>query len=393
MTFGNLSALPADPLLAIMGRFRADTRARKMDLGVGVYRNSAGQTPVFEAVKHAETTLAREQSTKSYRGSDGDPEFVRLLAAEACGERAMTGLQTVGGTGALRLAAELLAYTRPGRRIWMGVPTWPNHLPIFSAARLDVVPVTLLDPNTQRYRPRALLDALRDATPGDAVLLHGCCHNPTGIDPDRSYWEDAARIMTARGLVPLVDMAYQGLGQGWNEDGLGLQHLAERVPHLLLAYSCDKNFGLYRERVGALLVAGSTPAQTNVLVSHLTALARANYSMPPDHGAAVVRVILESDSLTRAWRAELSDMRSRIRGLRTALAAHGRIGAVDLGELAAGNGMFAMLPLSIAEIDLLQTEHAIYMAHSGRINIAGLAEQQIERFVDALGAVQIKSAA
>jgi aromatic-amino-acid transaminase len=393
MTFADLNILTPDPVLAITGRFRADTRARKMDLGVGVYRNSTGQTPVFEAVKEAETFLAREQSTKAYLGSDGDPDFVRLLAAEACSWTAAAGLQTVGGTGALRLAAELLAGTKPSRRIWMAVPTWPNHLPIFTAARLDVASVPLLDSGTQRYRPGAFLDALRDAAPGDAVLLHGCCHNPTGIDPDLSFWHDAARLITARNLVPLVDMAYQGLGQGWNEDGLGLRLLAERVPHLLVAYSCDKNFGLYRERVGALLVAGSTSTETNVLVSHLTALARANYSMPPDHGAAVVRVILESESLTRAWRAELSGMRSRIRGLRNALAAHGRVGAVDLGDLAAGNGMFAMLPLSVAEIDLLQTEHAIYMAHSGRINIAGLAEHQVGRFVDALGAVQIKSAA
>jgi aromatic-amino-acid transaminase len=393
MPFGHLETLTPDPVLAITGRFRADPRAWKMDLGVGVYRNSAGQTPVFEAVKQAETLLAREQSSKSYLGSDGDPDFVRRMAAEACTWNAVAGLQTVGGTGALRLAAELLALTKPGRRIWMGVPTWPNHLPIFTAAVLDVAPVPLLDRATQRHRPGVILDALRDADPGDAVLLHGCCHNPTGIDPDLSFWTDAARIITARGLVPLVDMAYQGLGQDWTEDGLGLRCLAERVPHLLVAYSCDKNFGLYRERVGALWVSGSTPAQTRVLVSHLTALARANYSMPPDHGAAVVRVILENAPLRQAWRAELSGMRTRVRGLRTALAAHGRIGAVDLSDLATGNGMFAMLPLSVAQIDLLQTDHAIYMAHSGRINIAGLAEHQIDRFVAALGAVQIKNAA
>jgi aromatic-amino-acid transaminase len=393
MTFGEIKALNPDPVLAITGRFRADTRVRKMDLGVGMYRNSAGQTPVFDAVKQAEKILVREQSSKSYLGSDGDPDFVRLLAAEACGWSAVSGLQTVGGTGALRLAAELLANTKPGRRIWMGVPTWPNHLPIFAAARLDVAPVSLLDPATQRYRPGVLLEALQDASPGDAVLLHGCCHNPTGIDPDPAFWADAVRVIAARGLVALVDTAYQGLGQGWQEDGLGLRCLAGHIPHLLVAYSCDKNFGLYRERVGALLVAGSAPAENNVLLSHLTTLARANYSMPPDHGAAVVRVILENDSLRQAWRTELSGMRIRIRDLRAALAARGRIGGIELADLATGNGMFAMLPLSSTEIDLLQTEHAIYMAHSGRINIAGLGEHQIDRFVAALGAVQLKSAA
>jgi aromatic-amino-acid transaminase len=393
VAFGEIASPTLDPFLALMARFRADTRPRKMDLGVGAYRDSRGNIPVFAAVKLAETHLAESQSTKAYLGSEGDLEFVTLLGAEAFGWTNVTGLQTVGGTGALRLAADLLAQTKPGRRLWMGVPSWPNHQPIFTASGLQIATVKLFDTTTQRYRPEALLDALQGAAPGDAVLLHGCCHNPTGVDPALSFWENVADIIVARGLVPLVDMAYQGLGSGWDEDSAGLRLLAERVPHLIVAYSCDKNFGLYRERVGALFIAGATTRETSLLFNHLIALARTNYSMPPDHGAAVVRIILQSDALTHAWRVELHGMRTRIQRLRAALAAHGRIGAVDLTSVAQGHGIFTMLPLSVAEIDLLQSEYGIYMVHSGRINIAGLAEEHIDRFVAALRAVQCRHAA
>jgi aromatic-amino-acid transaminase len=393
VAFGDLAFLTPDPVLALMSRFRADGRARKMDLGVGVYRDSHGNTPVFAAVKSAEARLADGQRTKAYLGSEGDPEFLALLGAEALRWSGGTGLQTVGGTGALRLAADLLTRTQPGRRIWMGVPSWPNHTPIFAEAHLQPATVELFDTTTRRYRPEALLDALQRAAPGDAVLLHGCCHNPTGVDASSDFWQDLANLVVARGLIPLVDMAYQGLGRGWTEDSAGVRLLAQRVPRLLVAYSCDKNFGLYRERVGALFVAGATPRETSLLVNHLVALARASYSMPPDHGAAVVRVILQSDLLTEAWRTEIHGMRARIQGLRAALAAHGSVGSVDLASLAHGQGMFAVLPLSVAEIDLLQSDYGIYMAHSGRMNIAGLAEQHVDRFVDALRAVQRKNAA
>ncbi len=388
MAFGILTPPAPDSLLALMGRFRADPRARKMDLGVGVYRNGDGATPVFAAVKMAERHLAATQSTKAYVGSEGDLEFISLLGERSLGSDAVSGLQTVGGTGALRLAAELLARTLPSRRIWLGVPTWSNHLPLFAAAGLRTAPVELFDAASQRYRPSVLLQALSKATPGDAVLLHGCCHNPTGVDPEPGFWEAVGDEVRERGLVPLVDMAYQGLGLGWSEDGAGMQRLAQRVPNLMLAYSCDKNFGLYRERVGALFVQGSSPRETELLTDHLISLARTDYSMPPDHGAAVVRIILSSPELTRIWSEELAGMRARIRSLRTALAAVGRIGAIDLGALADGHGMFAMLPLSPAQIDLLQSDHGIYMANSGRMNIAGLAWDDVDRLTDALRAVQ-----
>jgi aromatic-amino-acid transaminase len=398
--FGDLKPAATDPLLGLMSRFRADSRPRKIDLGVGVYRDAAGNTPVFAAVKAAEHRLAADQTTKAYVGAEGDPEFVSLLANAVMddahsgpgGRSAMAGLQTVGGTGALRLAADLLSRTRPGRRIWLSLPTWPNHVPLFTAAGLEVHGVAGFDPVAQRHRTEALLQALAAAAPGDALLLHGCCHNPTGLDPDLGFWETIATEIAARGLIPLIDMAYQGLGRGWSADGAAMRRLAA-LPNVLIAYSCDKNFGLYRERVGALFVAGATTVETQTLLSHLIALARANYSMPPDHGAAVVRVILEDPALTRLWHTELKAMQSRLRSLRDALAAHGRVGAVDLGSLADGHGLFALLPLSPGQIELLQADHGIYLPPSGRINIAGLAEQHIDRFVAALGAVQHKLAA
>jgi aromatic-amino-acid transaminase len=388
MAFGKLESPTPDSLLTLMSHFRADPRARKVDLGVGVYRDAHGDTPVFNSVKRAERRLCKGQLTKAYLGTLGDPDFVAALARRALGSDSLAGLQTVGGTGALRLAAELLARTLPQRRIWVGVPTWSNHVPIFNAAGLPMRTVELFDSDSRCHRPDALLDALGEAKPGDAVLLHGCCHNPTGVDPDAGFWMRIADHIRERGLVPLVDMAYQGLGRGWEADSAGLRLLAERVPHLIVAYSCDKNFGLYRERVGALFIRGSSARETATLIDHLAALARADYSMPPDHGAAVVRVILENPELTAAWDDELTGMRSRIRGLRNALAAYGRIGTVDLSALAEGHGMFAMLALTVAQIEALRADHGIYMATSGRINIAGLANDQVAAFVDALHAVQ-----
>jgi aromatic-amino-acid transaminase len=379
--------------LALIGLYRADLRARKMDLGVGVYRDVHGNTPVFAAVKHAERRLAEEQSTKAYLGSEGDLEFVRLLARQVFGDSSVPGLQTVGGTGALRLAADLLARNDPGCRMWIATPTWPNHLPILREAGLQAMSVDTYDAESHRFRPERLLEALATAQAGDAVLLHACCQNPTGTDPDCDFWTTLADIMVNRKLIGLIDSAYQGLGRGWDDDGAGLRALVERVPHVLVAYSCDKNFGLYRERVGALFVSGTQRDDATLLCNHLSALARTNYSMPPDHGAAVVRVILQDATLTEEWGSEVTLMRTRLRALRTSLADRGRVGAIDLDALRHGNGMFAMLALRAPDILRLQHEFGIYVAPNGRINIAGLAEHDIDRFVDALRAVQCETAA
>jgi aromatic-amino-acid transaminase len=341
-------------------------------------------------VKQAEALLLHGQGTKAYIGAEGDQAFVALLGGRIFGPgTALPGLQTVGGTGALRLAADLLARGRAGRRIWLGTPSWPNHAPIFTAAGLQTQCFDLCHPGSKIPRPEAMLEALQASEPGDAVLIHGCCHNPTGIDPDIAQIEQIATLIEARGLIPLVDIAYQGLGRGWHEDGQATRHLVARVPTVLVAASCDKNFGLYRERTGALFVSSPTRQEAQSLCSHLVAIARTTYSMPPDHGAAVVRNILEDGDLTELWSGELEAMRGRIGRLRGALAAYGKVGVIDLGALGAGLGLFAVLPLTPAQIDRLQTEFGIYMAQSGRINIAGLAEDDIDRFVDALRCVSL----
>jgi aromatic-amino-acid transaminase len=399
MAFDHLEAQPADPLLSLIELFGSDPRRDKIDLSVGVYRDEQGRTPVFAAVKQAEALLVERQQSKSYLGPDGDRAYIALLQdlifgnSGDAGGHAISGLQTPGGTGALRLAAELLALGRPDRRIWLGTPNWPNHGPIFRGAGLAVMTYPHCDPTGQAVDVERLFAAIADARPGDAVLLQICCHNPTGVDPDLDGWRAIAGRLAARGLIPLVDIAYHGLGDGFDADLSALRLVMAELPEALIAYSCDKNFGLYRDRVGALFFAGRTAEQARTVHSNLVAIARAAYSMPPDHGAAVVGMILADAALAADWRGELDHMRDRIRSVRAALAGLGRIGAIDLTPLARQKGMFALLPLPVATIRDLRTRHAIYMADSGRINIAGLQIDAIPRLADALAMVQLRAAA
>ncbi|WP_267432558.1 aromatic amino acid transaminase [Sphingomonas sp. GM_Shp_1] len=387
MRFANLTRQPDDALLRIIGQHAADPRANKIDLGVGVFRDEEGRTPVMTAVKAAEARLLAEQPSKSYLGPEGDVGFVRALAALVLADTVaadrVVGLQTPGGTGALRLAAELLA--RAGvPRIWIGSPSWANHAPLFRQAGVEPVMIPCYDLTSQVFDLDGFLRGLDSAAEGEAVLLHGCCHNPIGIDPDAAGWTAIARHVADKALTPVVDLAYQGLGDGFDQDAAGARTILSAVPEALLAYSCDKNFGLYRERTGALF-ALSPDADTGVVVlSNLLSLARANWSMPPDHGAAIVRIILEDEALSREWRDELETMRQRLASLRAALAAGGRIGSIDLAAVAGGKGMFATLPLSPTQVEWLRDRHGIYMAGSGRINIAGFSTEAIGRFHAAL---------
>lgn len=387
MPFHSLTEQPADPLLGLIGAFRADARPGKIDLGVGVFRDADGKTPVMAAVKAAERRLVETQPSKSYLGPEGDERFVHLLGervfADAVPAERRTGLQTPGGTGALRLGAELLVLAGV-QRIWIGQPSWANHAPVFAQAGLTPVMHAMFDLDAQRVDVAAMRGALNDAQEGDAILLHGCCHNPLGIDPDAEDWAAITSIVAERRLLPFVDLAYQGLGDGWVADAAGTRALLSRVPFGLLAYSCDKNFGLYRERVGALWALAEAPPAVAPLSSNLLALARANWSMPPDHGAAVVRLILEDAALTAMWEAELDAMRVRIASIRKALADLGQVGGVDLARLREGRGMFATLPLERARIGWLRAERAIYMAGSGRINLAGFTGDAVARFGAAL---------
>lgn len=386
--FQTLQPQPADGLLTLIGLFRDDPRNSKIDLGVGTYRNAAGVTPVMEAIKSAERILLEGQQTKAYLGPEGDQRFVELLVPIAFGTAGthvgrLVGVQTPGGGGALRLGGELIAAARPGVKVWLGVPTWPNHRPVLEAAGLTVAEYRYFDPDTQSLCFDDMLAALATAEAGDVVLLHGCCHNPTGAELEPAQWDTVAALIAERGLMPFIDLAYQGLGEGLDTDAYGTRRVLACVEEALVAYSCDKNFGLYRERTGALFVLSRDEAVASVVYGNLLALARVNWSMPPDHGAAAVRTILESKELRPVWRAELEGMCRRVNQVRQALAA----ADPRLGFLSRQRGMFSQLPIMPAAVTALRHDHGIYMAGSGRINLAGLQVADAEIFVGALVAV------
>ncbi len=387
----DLAPQPADALLALIKLHRDDPRADKIDLGVGVYRTGQGGTPVFGAIKVAEQRLVDTQNSKSYLGPEGDMDFVRGLmpyvfgaANPAMGGR-IEGMQTPGGTGGVRLAVAL-AKKAGAHRIWMGLPSWPNHAQILGDLDVELKPFTHANA-AGRADMNALQAAIAEAAPGDGVILHGCCHNPTGIDYTPAEWDEIARLIADKRLLPILDLAYQGLGQGFEEDGYGTRRVLAAVPEALVAYSCDKNFGMYRDRVGAVYAMVADPASLPAVMSNGAALARAAWSMPPDHGAAAVRVVLEDAALTAQWLDELETMRARMRQVRAQLAAAGRIGAIDLTPLAAQNGLFSVLPLTPEQVQTLREKHAIYLAGSGRINVAGLTGGNIDRFLSALADV------
>ena len=391
--FNDLTTLPPDALLALIKLYAADPRDTKIDLGVGVYRDASGATPVFKAVKAAEKRLFDTQDSKAYLGPEGDLGMVDGLIPYAFGDcvarERLTGIQTPGGTGAVRLACDLLQSVGI-KRVLLGTPSWPNHAPIIKAAGMEVVTYEHGNIDTQSLTFDALIAALDNAGAGDAVLLHGCCHNPTGMDYSAEQWTQITEKVLERGVFPLIDLAYQGLGAGFDEDAAGMRELLARVPEALIAYSCDKNFGVYRDRVGAIYGLGETADAASKLFSHFNSLARANWSMPPDHGGAVVRMILQDAELTALWQAEVTDMRARLSEVRAALGAagaNGLIGTVDLAAAGAQKGMFSTLKLTPDQIKALREDHGIYMAGSGRINIAGFTLPQVSQFVEALRAI------
>jgi aromatic-amino-acid transaminase len=385
-----LEQQPADALLALIRMYADDDRTGKVDLGVGVYRTGQGTTPVFDAIKAAERKLVEEQDSKSYLGPEGDMGFVEALRPFIFGKDSplgdrIQGMQTPGGTGAVRLAVQL-ARASGISRIVMGTPSWPNHAQILKDVGVEAI--TFDHACADGFANlQALEDALANAGEGDAVLLHACCHNPTGIDYTGDQWERIAALLADSPVLPIIDLAYHGLGHGMDEDVAGMRRVLDGVPEALIAYSCDKNFGLYRDRVGALYVMAKDGGQLPAIFSNANAMARASWSMPPDHGAAAVRLVLEDDALVARWQDELDSMRVRIRQVRDRLAQAGTAGRVDLTPLAIQNGLFSMLPVSKDEVDRLRTEHAIYMAGSGRINVAGLTMENIDTLVNALSDV------
>ena len=387
----NLQQQPADALLALIKLHHADRRADKIDLGVGVYRTGQGATPVFGAIKAAEQRLVDTQLSKSYLGPEGDMGFVHALMPYIFGRDDPTmggrieGMQTPGGTGGVRLAVAL-AQKAGSPRIWMGLPSWPNHAQIFGDLGLAFTGFAHAT-KTGVVDMDALRGAISLAQPGDAILLHGCCHNPTGIDYTEDQWDELAALVAAAQLLPILDLAYQGLGAGLEQDAYGVRRVLAAVPEALIAYSCDKNFGMYRDRVGAVYAMVADPAELGKVLSNGATLARAAWSMPPDHGGAAVRIILQDAALTGQWLDELSTMRARIRQVRERLAAAGSAGSIDLTPLGHQHGLFSVLPLSPAQILTLRETHGIYMAGSGRVNIAGLTAGNIDKFIADLAAV------
>lgn len=385
----NLAPQPADALLALIKLHNADPRADKIDLGVGVYRTSDGATPVFAAIKGAEKRLLETQDSKAYLGPEGDMGFVHALIPYVFGadfDRArVEGMQAPGGTGAVRLAVEVAK--RAGiKRLWMGTPSWPNHAQIVNAIGLELKTFPHMTADGAADLD-ALKAALAQAEPGDAVLLHGCCHNPTGVDYTDAQWDAIAPLLKAQGVLPILDLAYQGLGSGMEADAYGLRKVLATVPEALVAYSCDKNFGLYRDRVGAFYAVTSDAEALAKAMSNGATIARASWSMPPDHGAAAVRLVLADAELTKLWLAELDEMRDRMRWVRDRLAAAQQVGTVNMAPLGTQNGLFSMLPLNGEQILAIREKHGVYMAGSGRINIAGLTNGNIEKFIEALGDV------
>jgi len=390
MMLDRLSPQAPDALLALIRLYAADPREDKIDLGVGVYRTEDGATPVFAAIKSAEQVLVDQQDSKSYLGPEGDMGFVNALmpyifgADPTMGGR-ISGMQTPGGTGAVRLALAL-AQKAGVKRVHMGVPSWPNHAQILADLGMELAPFEHASPDGSANLD-AVLAAINGAGADEAVLLHACCHNPTGIDYTADQWAAIADAFATSGTFPIIDSAYQGLGHGMDEDAAGMRTLLAAVPEAFIAYSCDKNFGQYRDRVGAFYVMARESAALDTAFSNANALARAAWSMPPDHGGAAVRIILRDPDMTKAWLAELGDMRARMRGVRDALAKAGTAGRIDLTPLASQNGLFAMLPVTKEEVATLREEHGIYMAASGRINIAGLTSANLPKFIAALAAV------
>ena len=380
----DLPDVETDSLLQLIALCNADPRPEKIDVGVGVYRDSQGRTPILPVIKDAEKILWETQDSKSYLGMAGDKRYTELLRPIVLGPHAddhrIAGLHTPGGCGALRLGFELIATANPQARVIVGTPTWPNHPPIIRGVGLQIVEYPYYDREGCSIRFDAMLAALNEARAGDVVLLHGCCHNPTGADLSDEQFAEVTRIVAERGLLPFVDIAYQGFARGLEKDAKGLRGLLDVCDEVIAAHSCDKNFSVYRDRVGSLWVKTANAEATTRAMAHVSQRAREMWSMPPDHGAAAVRLVLDTPGLAQRWPGELAAMRDRINSVRERLAsAHPRLAYI--GEQF---GMFSMLPFSKEQVLGLREKHAIYMADSGRFNVVGMSDAQIDRFIGAV---------
>ncbi|GIX14457.1 MAG: aminotransferase [Paracoccaceae bacterium] len=391
--FESLTPQPPDKIIALIDEFRADPRPDKLDLGVGVYRDAEGRTPVMRAVKAAEARLLQTQDSKSYKALAGDGAFLDamrdlVLGAEAPADR-IAAVQAPGGTGALHRLFELAAKADSGAVVWISDPSWPNHAAMLRHLGIPQRSYRYFDPATRGVDFAAMVEDLKGAGPRDVVLLHGCCHNPTGANLTAEQWDVLTEMALAQGFVPMIDLAYQGFGDGLAEDVAGLRAMAARLPEMLIAASCSKNFGVYRDRVGAGLVLCRDAAAAALAADNLAALNRVNYSFPPDHGAAAVTLVLTDPALRADWEAELDAMRRRMLALRQGLADALRRETNDgrFDFIASHRGMFSRLGASPEQVERLKREHGVYMVGDSRINVAGLREDGLEALARALVAV------
>ncbi|TWX50620.1 amino acid aminotransferase [Colwellia hornerae] len=393
--FGSLKALPADPILGLLAKYREDSNPHKIDLGVGVYKNEAGHTAILDCVKTAEKYRNDHEDTKVYIGPTGSPVFNEEMSKLIFGHhkvllenRART-VSTPGGTGALRVAAEFIKSCKAGATIWVSNPTWANHTGLFEAAGLTVKTYPYYDHENKTLDFDGMLAALKEVSSDDAVLLHACCHNPSGMDLNNEQWQQVVEVAKDVGFLPLIDMAYQGFGVGLDEDAYGLRLMAEHAKEMIVCSSCSKNFGLYRERIGACTIIGETSAAVDVAQSVLLYVIRVIYSMPPAHGAALVETILSSDELRTQWHAELKEMRDRINGNRQLLVDKLVENGVtrDFSFITRQMGMFSFLGITPEQVQQLQDEYSIYMVGSSRMSIAGIANSNVDYLAKSIAKV------
>ncbi|MFP7672224.1 aromatic amino acid transaminase [Marivita sp. S0852] len=381
--FETLKEQPADKILALVQTFREDPREGKIDLGVGVYKDATGNTPIMRAIKAAEKQLWETETTKAYTGLAGDPAFADAMIAMVLGDAVpranVAAVATPGGTGAVRQGFDMIRMANPTGRVYVSNPTWPNHLSILKHMGMNMVPYRYFDDETRGVDFDGMMADLAKAGPGDIVLVHGCCHNPTGANLNMTEWQALVDLLVKTGATPMVDIAYQGFGDGLDEDAAATRLIASSVPETIIAASCSKNFGIYRERTGILMAVSQNPAAHKLNQGTLAYLNRQNYSFPPDHGARLVTMVLNDNALRADWAEELEEVRNSMLGLRELLAAELQkaSGSDRFGFIAQHRGMFSRLGASPEQVDKLREDHAIYLVGDSRLNIAGLNKDTV----------------
>ncbi len=390
--FESLQAASPDAIIGLIAEHQSDPRPEKIDLGVGVYRTEQGETPILNVVKKAEQVLVDTQNSKAYVGMAGAADFNLAIQTLIFGENRpndrLTTIQTPGGSGSLRVAAGMISRGSREATVWASEPTWANHSPLLGGAGVKLKQYPYYDTTNHVIKIDEMLATLRTVPAGDVVLLHGCCHNPSGLDPSADEWRQITDVIIERQLVPFIDMAYQGFAEGLEEDALPIRQMAERVPEMILASSCSKNFGLYRDRVGSLSILSTDTATRDIVSSQINNLVRTIYSMPPDHGAAVVSLILNDDELRKEWVSEVDEMRRRLRDMRLLLnnALVEKAPDHDFSHLVRATGMFCFLGITSEQVKRLKKDFGVYMVDSSRINVAGITPSNVDYLADSIAA-------